>query len=756
MSSVYNDASYNIAERRNYDPRDGSWSNKRAKIRYIRESSGDPEPSLTKRGPNPRWCDDDDELDEIHATGQKYLQQFQTLNTALSQYGLTDIDLETLHRAEIIEQIKWIEDGLYDSPAEISYLGDEDLNPIHHYRKLMSALTEVTSFLESLYHFDHIRDIREQHGWKIHHEYLHTTSNDVANRNFVKWGTTTKKLLKNEYFIALVVYLNRILPITPEAQLTRETVKNVILDMDAIENNLPPPTFVKCDKAKLIYEIEMISRFPRPKWMDLPWKPDQPLESKYLPGKFPESPQHSRLKYDFHGHVKSVPNAATRSIPPPFPPQSGPGSLDSPSKKRPREDPMWKVVNAGRVDKKLKRCKVCKNMPYRCNVLNCGLWDKPFTPRASRQRHSPHHHTVSAPPGIIKRDANRYDAQEVASHLTDKGVTFTDITAIPSDLTPPDSKTFKHSPQGFDQSLDHHFNDSTTSETPHSQSNASKEYILHLQDEARAALAAQNARELEAKLARTGGLRPPNKKLIEDLSEEAVYRVHATLQAGHTTDLAKTGEGVELRRSDFAKVVPATEWLNDEIVNGALNWLDRAVNSAAGIKNVRTQTRKCAVFNSFFFKMLREQGVKKGVRPLGRMGIKKENFFEIDTLLLPICENSHWTLLVVRPSKRTVAHMDSLNPRGNASFTNLALAWLKEFLQDDFVHEDWKVVRHEAPRQVNGWDCGVHIITNAMCLALSLNPIETYLASDMPMQRLRVADMLLNGGFHGEYSLQAF
>lgn len=263
-------------------------------------------------------------------------------------------------------------------------------------------------------------------------------------------------------------------------------------------------------------------------------------------------------------------------------------------------------------------------------------------------------------------------------------------------------------------------------------------------------------RELAAQLERTHGLRKPEKPIVEQLSEEWLQRTHDTLRAAASTALATTAEGIELRRHDFAKVVPATEWLNDEVINGSLNWLDRGVNSLAGIKDFRRQGRHCLSLSSFFWKQLNERGVRNTQRTLRRCGVDIDNFLDVRTILIPVCERNHWTLMVVRPSSRTIAHMDSLNPRGSTVNTNLALAWVTEFLGDKFIASEWSVVRHEAPAQTNGWDCGVHTITNAFCVALGLNAIDCYTAEDMPLQRLRITSVLLNQGFHGDFDLRAY
>ncbi|KAL4732517.1 hypothetical protein ACLX1H_001533 [Fusarium chlamydosporum] len=262
--------------------------------------------------------------------------------------------------------------------------------------------------------------------------------------------------------------------------------------------------------------------------------------------------------------------------------------------------------------------------------------------------------------------------------------------------------------------------------------------------------------ELEERLARSGGLRAPNQILVAPVSSEWHQKAMSTLRAAPAASLAKSAEGIDLRRHDFAKVVSASEWLNDEIVNASLLWLDRAINSAAGIKDVKQNTRKCFTLGSFFFKRLQDQGVRSTQRTLRRHGVEKRNFLDVDTILLPICEHSHWTLIVIRPSKRTVAHMDSINAGGNSAYVNRAMAWIKDVLEEKFIQDEWKVVLHEAPLQNNGHDCGVHTITNAMCISLGLSPIDSYTATDMPAQRIRIACMLLNGGFTGDFDLRVY
>ncbi|CAK7197761.1 hypothetical protein SEUCBS139899_000409 [Sporothrix eucalyptigena] len=263
----------------------------------------------------------------------------------------------------------------------------------------------------------------------------------------------------------------------------------------------------------------------------------------------------------------------------------------------------------------------------------------------------------------------------------------------------------------------------------------------------------ERRRKEEEELARKSGLRQPTRKVIALLSESWHSRVNAAVCADPNKDIAKSPEGTALRRNDFKTVVSKSEWLNDEIVNGFLLHLANYINGKAGITNPKTQTPKCHAFSSFFWKPLSTKGAAGTERWMKRVGVTKDNFLKIDTILIPICESSHWTLVVVRPGRATITHMDSLGNRGagRAAVTNIVMRWVKDLLKDSFS-DKWRVQHYDSPRQTNGWDCGVHTITNALFLSLGLDP-SFYGAVEMPLQRDRIAATLINGGFSGELDL---
>jgi Ulp1 family protease len=220
-------------------------------------------------------------------------------------------------------------------------------------------------------------------------------------------------------------------------------------------------------------------------------------------------------------------------------------------------------------------------------------------------------------------------------------------------------------------------------------------------------------------------------------------------------ELAKTLEPQALTRRDFEeRLLPEMAWLNDNIIIGSLLHIADHINTKAGATG-QTDDPKCVAFTSYFWPRLEKNGPKSVSRLMRRACVGKNNLLDIETILIPICSGSHWTLVVVRPGKRTVAHMDSIRGgAGDRRVAEIAMDWVKATLEENFSEDKWGIIDYEAPRQTNGWDCGVFTITNALCMALGLDPKSSYTAKQLTIQRHRLAAILLNEGFKGDFDLE--
>ncbi|CAJ2510717.1 Uu.00g063420.m01.CDS01 [Anthostomella pinea] len=258
--------------------------------------------------------------------------------------------------------------------------------------------------------------------------------------------------------------------------------------------------------------------------------------------------------------------------------------------------------------------------------------------------------------------------------------------------------------------------------------------------------------ERQATLLRGIGLRKPKCTLITKLSPEWEQKAIAAPKKGKFDGRDVHPDGVALHAEEFERLVGReSNWLNDDCIHASLVCLAASINQAAGIRT-RNSTPKCVAISSLYWEGFSGDQGKLFPRPFSRnWGMTPKNFLEIDTILIPINHNAHWTLLVIRPTRRTVAYVDSFHSAGRHQMT-LAYKWLELFLGDRYVANDWKDARYSVPSQTNGHDCGMFVITNAIYLALGLDP-NSYSQKDMPLQRKRIAAMLLNKGFHGAFDL---
>ncbi|KAI1803825.1 cysteine proteinase [Daldinia bambusicola] len=252
------------------------------------------------------------------------------------------------------------------------------------------------------------------------------------------------------------------------------------------------------------------------------------------------------------------------------------------------------------------------------------------------------------------------------------------------------------------------------------------------------------------------GLRRPKAPLITPLSDEWDQRARDAPSNGRTEPNkwrgARHRDGVELTERDFQRLVPTGSWLNDNAIQSTLVHLATYVNDAAGVIP-KQAAPKCVALSSQYWSGFRNDP-KNCVyaRGLDRTwGMKPANFLDIDTVLIPVNEHNHWTVLIIRPSRRTVAYVDSFHSVGTSHIREVHL-WMQYFLGDKYVADEWNTEQYSVPTQTNGFDCGMFVITNSIYLSLGIDP-SGYSQSEMPLQRRRIAAMLLNGGFTGPFNL---
>ena len=295
-----------------------------------------------------------------------------------------------------------------------------------------------------------------------------------------------------------------------------------------------------------------------------------------------------------------------------------------------------------------------------------------------------------------------------------------------------------------------------------------RERIAKAEAEEKARTAKAEAEELARKKAqeeedkKKSALRIPIDNVVPPLSQAWEQKVAAALANAPGRVVAHTSRGTEITRRDIGMVLPqhgtqdpANGWLNDAIIEAYLQAIVDHGNEAAGHK--RGETPKFHAFNNFFYNNLKEGGYDKVRRWAGKAKIGGTDLLNVEWVFIPVnVGGSHWTLIAVSPTRRTIEYYDSFHGRVTHQFRNIKV-WLKGELKNDYKPEEWKVVEDsimpgmgKGPSQLNGSDCGVFTLTTAKMLSLGVDPMA-YGAGDMPMQRRRIVAELIHGGLTDEF-----
>ena len=263
--------------------------------------------------------------------------------------------------------------------------------------------------------------------------------------------------------------------------------------------------------------------------------------------------------------------------------------------------------------------------------------------------------------------------------------------------------------------------------------------------EAAAAKAKAEAEEAERRA--HSHRRMPKDKLVKPLSKDWEAKIREAMSRGDHVALTTTVTGTELRRKDFMTVLGEKQWLNDEIINAYLEWIVEYANKKAG-KNGRNAIPKVITHNSFFYKNIATHGPQSVSRWMKRKKAEGRKLLEVETVLIPVNNASHWTIIVVSPKERTIEYLDSFSGPSKV-FIKHTKEWLAAELGNDWKEEEWRVLQTRSAEQLNGWDCGVFLVTNAECVTGGVMT-DSYDWQDMGTQRQRIAAVLLNRGFGDE------
>ncbi|KZM19408.1 uncharacterized protein EKO05_0009048 [Ascochyta rabiei] len=245
---------------------------------------------------------------------------------------------------------------------------------------------------------------------------------------------------------------------------------------------------------------------------------------------------------------------------------------------------------------------------------------------------------------------------------------------------------------------------------------------------------------------------PPPKPLVAPLSiAERTQLEDIAAKSKHGLNEAFPIIPHKISARDFGTLLPdqfngsAKAWLNDEIVNEYLAVLVKECNQDAAFVFKRGgPAPPYHAFSSHWYNSIKG-GVKNVERWAGRVGLGGKQFLDAKLVLYPICDGSHWRLLAVKPQERIIEYLDSLGWDGEKYVDKLRL-YLKNELKELYKDEEWTVVEQQrSSRQLNGSDCGVFVLLNALVLLLGYDTKKVIACNGMLEARERMAITIITG-----------
>ncbi|KAI0059012.1 hypothetical protein BV25DRAFT_1809822 [Artomyces pyxidatus] len=167
---------------------------------------------------------------------------------------------------------------------------------------------------------------------------------------------------------------------------------------------------------------------------------------------------------------------------------------------------------------------------------------------------------------------------------------------------------------------------------------------------------------------------------------------------------------ISLKKDDIKRLHSNTQWINSEVLNSCALLLYEVCD--------RPSREDCAIFNSYDFNLIKHNTVESDYW----RRVKRTEFWQRRTWLIPIHHEDHWLLCTVRLDKRSILYFDSFGAPGLAPWEDiceLVLRFVLSLSEVAKLHNhpmDLDMSRWEAwhahieALQHNSHDCGVWVL----------------------------------------------
>ncbi|KAF2655563.1 cysteine proteinase [Lophiostoma macrostomum CBS 122681] len=246
--------------------------------------------------------------------------------------------------------------------------------------------------------------------------------------------------------------------------------------------------------------------------------------------------------------------------------------------------------------------------------------------------------------------------------------------------------------------------------------------------------------------------RGQGKPLIPELTDEDYDILQVALDGTDNGSIELELVEGKLTTHDFKTLLPdlfngnKLAWLNDNIINEYLSLLVEAEKARLGFTHTRNGSAPPVhAFASQWYTSMRNNP-DSVTRWATRKNLGQGQFLDARLILIPICDQSHWRLIAIKPQDRLVEYYDSLNGEGDRYFLHV-IEFLKKVLGREYSKGQWDFRNRPSVPQENNSDCGVFTCLNALCLLrqIDVSYLEACAEPGMTEPRCRLAVTLLKG-----------
>ena len=199
--------------------------------------------------------------------------------------------------------------------------------------------------------------------------------------------------------------------------------------------------------------------------------------------------------------------------------------------------------------------------------------------------------------------------------------------------------------------------------------------------------------------------------------------------------------GISLQPKDIQSLVIESKnnerWLNDNIVNFYFSLL---------INANKQKTKDIIALPSQSFQKYQSKG--------NNIKLIKENIFDYNQILVPVCYENHWSMAVIKTNEKKVRYFDSLGKQTQAKTRNdLLKKYITNIITADAEQKKIKIKISEwvfraesnVQQQTNSYDCGLFVCSFAKSIIdNNWSPSITFAERELEIIRNRMSKEIMN------------